>query len=166
EDKDNGVSNVKCRRPQNSYRLMLERVGPWPGGPKPSPVAVDTPVVDAASSDAGIDVVSTEDAGGDVAMSDDDASALPPPAHDGAVEPGVVIDATVAPEGTSTAPPSRGCGCALGVAVDVRRDGGAWLIALIIVLLRRTVRARRTRCTSDSGSNLGECCRQDLPRVS
>jgi MYXO-CTERM domain-containing protein len=37
EDRDNMATSLQCGRLQNSYRVMLERLGPWSGGPKPSP---------------------------------------------------------------------------------------------------------------------------------
>jgi hypothetical protein len=38
QDADNVVTGDWCDRPvQNSYRLMAERLGVWPGGNKPSP---------------------------------------------------------------------------------------------------------------------------------
>ena len=37
EDRDNMATSVRCGRLQNSYRVMLERLGRWPGGPKPAP---------------------------------------------------------------------------------------------------------------------------------
>jgi hypothetical protein len=37
ENAENLVSGGLCRRTQNSYAMMLDRLGPWPGGPKPSP---------------------------------------------------------------------------------------------------------------------------------
>jgi hypothetical protein len=37
EDRDNLSDAPRCGRLQNSYRLMLERTGPWAGGAKPGP---------------------------------------------------------------------------------------------------------------------------------
>jgi hypothetical protein len=37
EDAENSVTTDRCNRPtQNSYQMMLDRLGPWAGGPKPS----------------------------------------------------------------------------------------------------------------------------------
>jgi hypothetical protein len=37
EDRDNMATSTRCGRLQNSYRVMLERLGTWTGGPKPAP---------------------------------------------------------------------------------------------------------------------------------
>jgi hypothetical protein len=44
EDRENTVADILCRKTQNSYRLMLERMGPWPGGAKPSPFGATPPM--------------------------------------------------------------------------------------------------------------------------
>jgi hypothetical protein len=37
EDRENMATSIRCGRLQNSYRVMLERLGPWSGGAKPAP---------------------------------------------------------------------------------------------------------------------------------
>lgn len=45
ENVDNKIDNDHCgRADQNSYQMMLDRLGPWPGGVKPSPFGCEPDV--------------------------------------------------------------------------------------------------------------------------
>ena len=72
EDLDNSTTSLPCRRIQNSYRLMLERLGPWPGGPKPSP---EPPSAGSDAGQADAEVVAEPDGPADDAS---DANTHPP----------------------------------------------------------------------------------------
>jgi hypothetical protein len=110
EDRDNAVSDGKCRVRQNSYRLMLERLGPWPGGPKPSPEGTT------AVGDASVDTGSTPDAGEPSGM---DAH----PTEDGADDGRPV--------------PQVHSGCAVvGVRDRGLADAGVWLLLVVWLMIR------------------------------
>ncbi len=129
EDRDNPVTNVKCRRPQNSYRLMLERLGAWPGGPKPSPEAPPASPADAASGD-----------GEAPADADEPTDAATDEAHDPVDQVG---DRPQATDVTPAAPrDGGGCSCNLGARSSLAP--GAWLstLAVAVVACRRRRRRR------------------------
>lgn len=82
ENRENPVSGGLCRKTQNSYQMMLERLGPWPGGPKPN--AFDGAGRDGAAPDVGAGPA--RDAGGGGVV---DPRPLPGPGSGGTgVQPG------------------------------------------------------------------------------
>ncbi len=56
ENRSSTTQGSDCRSAQNSHAMMLDRLGAWPGGPKPSPFA--------ATPDAGVEAGGERDAGG------------------------------------------------------------------------------------------------------
>jgi hypothetical protein len=119
EDKDNRPTNAKCGIVQNSYRLMLARLGAWPGGPKP---AADPPLPP-RFPDGG----APEDAA--------PIDSAPPP------------EDTAAPTGGSggPAPADNGGGCACRTAPAGAGGAAVWWVALPvgIALARRRWSRRR-----------------------
>jgi hypothetical protein len=66
EDRDNALTSARCGRQQNSFQLLLERAGRWPGGPKPDPgVPVRAPVVGDGGLDGGAGDGGPESGGAD-----------------------------------------------------------------------------------------------------
>ena len=141
EDLENRAPDALCTPKQNSYRRMLEQLGPWPGGEKPSPfspVGVDagaaTPAVDAGKTDVrstgggGTDPYPVSDDGGTQLVPGYDAVARPVPRYDGG--PPIRVPA-----------PSGSSGCAF--APHPRRDAATWLaICLPLALLTLSRRGR------------------------
>lgn len=130
EDADNPVSGTQCRRPQNSYRLMLERLGPWPGGAKPAPEQPGEIPADGGAEPDGL-VVGPADAFNEDGMTElpevDAAPDVPPwPAE--------------APAGSSS-----GCGCTLGGAAGTSPAGAASLLVLLAAALTLRPLGRRAR---------------------
>ena len=111
EDAENPVAGVQCRRPQNSYRLMLERLGPWPGGPKPRPEETLDPLDAGAGLEA--ETFPAADAMPDV---DETDTAGPAPDSRGP-EP------SSPPNGGRSRSGSSGCGCDLSAGGSVSASG-------------------------------------------
>jgi MYXO-CTERM domain-containing protein len=129
EDRDNPSTVPRCGRLQNSYRLMLERLGTWPGGPKPEPGVQPPPSIDAGTPppvDAAVDEDApvNPDPQPDALDAHDDVSVPPFPPPD----PGAPAKA-----------PASGCSCALA-ATDATTP---WLPlgAVLAVALWRLRRA-------------------------
>jgi len=129
EDADNPIaSQMTCGKTiQNSHRLMKERLGAWPGGPKPDPFAAPSAKPDAGGGSGGGGV---PDAGPDAgaAGSPPDAGASPGESDDPGDEGG--RDLTSA-------------GCRLVPAPG----SGAAALALAACLLARSRSRRRARPT-------------------
>ncbi|HEY0709219.1 MAG TPA: hypothetical protein VGG33_20585 [Polyangia bacterium] len=141
EDRDNTLTSAKCGRQQNSYRLLLERAGRWPGGPKPDPGA---PVV---AVDAGADAAGSDDAALPVIDAGAEADVTTP------VDAGATSDVAVPGSPLPGKPRSGGCAFA-GRFTDGHPDNpvgagtGApsWLflaLATGLGLARQRVRRRR-----------------------
>jgi hypothetical protein len=115
EDAMNRTSSSGCPV-QNSYRLMLERLGPWTGGPKPAPTP-PAPRTEPPPNDAGPaepDAAPAPDAAAEV---------LPPPGKDAEA---------AAPESDS------GCGCRVGGLAAGNPGSSPWLaLAIMSWFLRR-----------------------------
>ena len=118
EDRENLSAAPRCGLRQNSYQLMLQRLGPWPGGAKPGPGEPPPPnlpgAVDAAPPVPGDDAAAPGD--------------MEPPAAD-AAEP--IRDAAPAGPGDAAAPASddaQGCSCQLGGAASRRSSASAPLL--------------------------------------
>lgn len=128
--------DLMCRPTQNSYQMMLSALGPWPGGPKPSPFA--------AAPDAGVaDDASPEGR--------DAASSGSPIGPGGGIDGGPIgvvggYDALLRPTrptaDAAVAPPKSGGGCSHAGA---RATAASGLIALLGLLLAALTRAR-ARC--------------------
>ena len=128
EDRNNAVSNVKCRRPQNSYQLMLERLGPWAGGAKPAPQEAAPAISDAGAAR--------------------DAEELPGVLDvPGAVDAGASVEVQPLPPPRTSEVAGKGGGCNYATTVLGQRDLGGlgvWLAAIGAGLVGRTLRRRRT----------------------
>ena len=128
EDAENLSSAIRCGRFQNSYRLMLERLGAWPGGPKPPPAPpnprAEPPPVDAATP------------ADDAASPPEDAAAPP---DDGPVVANDASDATASPDAAG----DEGCACALARPWSGQRGGQALTLLVLAVLGARAASRRR-----------------------
>ncbi|HEY0712970.1 MAG TPA: hypothetical protein VGF45_09875 [Polyangia bacterium] len=144
EDRDNPLTSARCGRQQNSLRLLLERAGRWPGGPKPPPAL---PM--AAPPDAAVDAEVSVEAGNPEtdAHRDDgaaggafDAGEGVGSVGDGAAPPGDV------PVAIPPAPPSKSTsgGCSFGGSGGATPAGGA-VVALVTVAARVGRKRRPSR---------------------
>jgi hypothetical protein len=141
EDRDNLSATPRCGRLQNSYRLMLERLGAWAGGTKPGPGEPLPP-----NFPGGRDAVSPpdpEDGGvtGEVAPVDEPDGPVAGP--DLAPGPGGKIDAAVAPAGDA-----GGCSCQLGGTPGAGGPALSGTLALLVCALAGTRRWARRRLRS------------------
>jgi hypothetical protein len=74
ENREVPTTSTECRRVQSSYQLMLERLGPWPGGAKPAPLPASAPPGDAGATpeptppDAGAPALRPASSGGGCAV--------------------------------------------------------------------------------------------------
>jgi hypothetical protein len=141
EDRENLSAAPKCGLRQNSYQLMLQRLGAWPGGPKPGPgeppppnfpgtvdAAIPAPVDDAA--------VPGDPPGPDATAPTSDAAAMGPGAS----------DAT----GATTSADAGGCSCQQGGATPRRASSGKplWLGLGAVLAVRVGWRRRRVFVSS------------------
>lgn len=146
EDRDVTVlqdaANACELRTQNSYQRMLATVGPWPGGPKPSPFADgrDAAVADADSDGPGRDAGSSGVPIGPGGPSIDSGPISVIPGYDGVPRPPIAtIDGGARPVGGQ-----RG-GCSqLGSPA-----GAEVVLALLGLLVAAFTRARAHRPTAD-----------------
>jgi hypothetical protein len=140
EDRDNLSAAPGCGPRQNSYQLMLQRLGRWAGGPKPGPGEPPPPN---GSSNPDAQVPEPTADGGPGSASD---AADPAPTSDASA--GTSADAATDAAGTpAPASDGSGCSCQLG-AVGGAGPGGAAAVLLALfagLSLARPVRQRRDR---------------------
>jgi hypothetical protein len=105
EDAENLSDKASCGRFQNSYRLMLQRLGAWTGGTKPEPTPPE-PRAEPAAVDGG---GPQEDA------AEEDTASPPDDATDDATADATADLAPDADAGAATDPgDDGGCGCTIG----------------------------------------------------
>jgi hypothetical protein len=116
EDRESTLDAPACgRTKQNSYRMLMDAVGPWPGGPRPSPAP---PLPDAAAAP--------------------DAT----PLADAAPIADAAPDASFAEEGDAAAPAreqAAGAGCSYASARHPVSRGWLAVALLALALARRRV---------------------------
>jgi hypothetical protein len=125
EDAENLSDKVTCGRFQNSYQLMLARLGPWTGGMKPEPPPPE-PRGDPATVDAGGPGEDAAEAG---LPADGPADVAPAPDVAAGADPGE----------------DGGCGCSLGARPAPAEGGLLVLAALAVVSARRVSGSRSCR---------------------
>lgn len=159
EDRLNDISGEQCRVTQNSFQMLLARLGAWAGGPKPDPFAE----FDASGSPTSPDAGAPRGSGG--VSSGLAARPSPPSSADaGSSEPGVFPGTPVtrlAPDGgfepfePFVSTPSGGCSVApSGRPLAPLATFALLIMAGLALVSRRLARQRaRRRVNQDRGAS-------------